>query len=448
MKLSMKKTMTAGLISMAMMFSVEHSFSQCKEVIWPTDATQKAKAEESKVLYEDALKGGQFKQAVVPLNWMLTNVPNFHSSLYIHGADIYDKLAGQEKDAARKKVYVDSLMIIYDLRLKNCGEDPQVVNRKALAFLKYNANDKPEEALKMLDRAFELNKNNVMDGTLVPYFQIVRLNAAKKLLTDDQVLERYDKLMLIIDEKIKNVQSKGQSTDKYKKYKEDIDAILITIVKVDCDFVRAKLAPKFKQNPKDIGLAKKIFAFMLQGKCTDDPLWLEAAETVHADPAGTKDCGLAKNLGIIHMSKDNLEKAETYLKEAQGICTEGKDKAEVILYLGTLEARKNNKSGARQLYRQAASTDASVAKDAYEKIGDLYWNSRAECEKKVNQADDRLLFLLAADYYQKAGNGKKVAMAKEAFPSKEDIFLVNYKAGETKQVECWINESTTIRTRD
>jgi len=68
--------------------------------------------------------------------------------------------------------------------------------------------------------------------------------------------------------------------------------------------------------------------------------------------------------------------------------------------------------------------------------------------KKVNQADDRLVFLLAADYYQRAGNGKKVAMAKEAFPSKEDIFLVNYKAGDSKKVECWINESTTIRTRD
>ena len=75
---------------------------------------------------------------MVPLNWMLTNVPNFHSSFYINGADIYDKLASQEKNPARKKVYVDSLMIIYDLRLKNCGDDPVVFNRKALAYLKYN----------------------------------------------------------------------------------------------------------------------------------------------------------------------------------------------------------------------------------------------------------------------------------------------------------------------
>src|SRR5688500_8563768 len=190
------------------------------------------------------------------------------------------------------------------------------------------------------------------------------------------------------------------------------------MVKVDCDFVRKNLAPKFKQNPNDIALAKKIFSFMLQGKCTDDPLWLQAAETVHKDPNGQKDCGLAKNLGIIYMSKDELDKAESFLKEAQRICSDASDKAEVLLYQGTLASKRGRKSEARELFRQAASASASVAKEAYEKIGDLYFNSAAECGKKVNQADDRLVFLLAADYYQRAGNSKKVAMAKEAFPSK------------------------------
>ncbi len=448
MKRTMKNSIMASSV-LLLLLTANAAFSQCKEVVWPTDGAQKAKAEESKVLYEDAKNNKQYKQALAPMNWLLTNVPNFHSSLYIHAADIYDELASSEKDPARKKVYVDSLMIVYDLRMKNCGDDPVVLNRKALSFLKFNINTQPEEALKILDETFKRNGNNVMDGTLVPYFQTVRLNALKfKNISDAQILERYDKLNEIIDSKIQKAQSEGKPVDKYKKYKDDIDAILITMVKVDCDFVRTNLAPKFKQNPNDIALAKKIFSFMLQGKCTDDPLWLQAAETVHKDPSGTKDCGLAKNLGIIYLSKDETDKAETYFKEAQGICTDAKDKAEVMLYMGSVAAKKGNKSGARELYRQAANTNSEIAKEAYEKIGDLYWNSRGECEKKVNQADDRLIFLLAADYYQRAGNGKKVAMAKEAFPSKEEIFLVNYQPGDSKKVECWINETTTIRTRD
>jgi tetratricopeptide (TPR) repeat protein len=449
MKRSMKNSISASVMLLALLFTAYGSFAQCKEVVWPTDGAQKAKAEESKVLYEDAKNAKQYKQALPPLNWLLANVPQFHSSLYINAADIYDELADAEKDPARKKVYVDSLMIVYDMRLKNCGDDPVVFNRKALAFLKHNINAQPAEALQILDEAFKKSGSNIMDATLVPYFQTVRLNVLKfKKIPDTEILDRYDKLTSIVDDKMKKAQSEGKPVDKYKKYKDDIDAILITMIKVDCDFVRTNLGPKFKQNPTDISLAKKIFSFMLQGKCTDDPLWLQAAETVHNDPQGGKDCGLAKNLGIIYLSKDELDKAESFLKEAQSICTDSKDKGEVLLYIGSLTARKGNKAGARELYRQAASANNEVAKEAYEKIGDLYWNSGKDCSKEVNQADDRLVFLLAADYYQRAGNSKKVAMAKEAFPSKEDIFLVNYQPGDTKKVECWINETTTIRTRD
>lgn len=446
MKNIMKKILLTGTLMMSLVFGSLITFAQCKDVKWPEDPTMKAKAEESKVLYEDALKSGQVKQAEVPLNWLLTNVPQFHSSLYIYGAEVFDKLAAQEKDPARKKLYVDSLMIVYDMRIKNCGDEPSVLNRKALSFLKYNINEQPAEALKMLDRVFELNGNNVMDATLLPYMQTIRLNALKfKNLTDAQILERYDRVMNVADAKIKKAQSEGKPTDKYKKTKDDIDAILITIVKVDCEFVKTNLEPKFKQNPNDIVLAKKIFSFMLQGKCTDDPLWLEAGESIHKNSTD-KDFGLVKNLGLKYYSKDNFAKAESLLKEALPLASNAQDKAEVLIYLGQLEAR-TDKPAARARYRQALEADPGN-KQAYEKIGDLYYGSFDMCAKKVNMADDRLVFLIAADYYQRAGDSKKVAMAREGFPSKEEIFLIDYKTGDTKNVGCWIGESTTIRTRD
>lgn len=446
MKNIMKKILLTSTLMMALVFGSLIASAQCKDVKWPEDPTMKAKAEESKVLYEDFLKNGQFKQAEASLNWLLTNVPNFHSSLYINGAEIFDKLAGQEKDAARKKVYVDSLMIVYDMRIKNCGDQASVLNRKALSFLKYNINDQPAEALALLDKVFELNGNNVLDGTLLPYMQTVRLNALKfKNLSEAQILERYDRIMSVTDAKIKKTQSEGKPVDKYKKIKDDVDAILITVIKVDCEFVKKNLEPKFKQNPTDVVLAKKIFSFMLQGKCTDDPLWLEAGESIHKN-SPEKDYGLAKNLGLKYYSLDNFAKAESLLKEALPLASTPAEKSEVLIYLGQLDA-KTDRAAARTRFRQALEADPSN-KEAYEKIGDLYYNSFDACAKKVNQADDRLVYLVAADYYQRAGNGKKVAMAREAFPSKEEIFLIDYKTGDTKNVGCWINESTTIRTRD
>jgi tetratricopeptide (TPR) repeat protein len=442
----MKTVISTWSLYLLIILVPEFSFAQCKEMNWPEDETLRAMAEESKVLYEDALKMGPIKSAEVPLNWLLANVPQLHSSIYILGSEVFDKLAAQEKDAARKKVYVDSLMIVYDMRIRNCGQEAMVTNRKALSFTKYNVSEKPAEALELMEKALQLNGNNVLDATIVPYFQIVKINVAKfKTITEDQILEKYDNVISIVDSKIQTAQSKGQPIDKYTKMKDAIDVILMGMVKVDCAFVKTNLEPKFKQNPNDLVLAKKIFGFMLQDKCTDDPLWLEAGESIHKNNP-EKDFGLAKNLGLKYYSIDNFVKAETYLKEALPLATNGAEKAEVLIYLGQLEG-KENKPAARELYRQALEADPGN-KLAYEKIGDLYYQSFDACAKKVNQADDRFVYLIAADYYQKSGDASKVAAAKSLFPSKEEIFLIDYKQGETKSVGCWIGESTIIRTRD
>jgi tetratricopeptide (TPR) repeat protein len=376
---------------------------------------------------------------------MIENVPNHHISLYIQGLELFDKLATLEKAPEKRKAYIDSLMLIYDLRIKNCGDEANVFNRKALSFVKFNANAQPVETLQMLDKAFELNGNDILESTIVPYFHVVRLNFLNKKITEDDVLTRYDKLIELVDAKIQKAQSEGKPVDKLQKMKEDLEALLLATVTINCDIVRSKFVPKFKANPDDIEMAKKIFTFMLKDKCTDDPIWLEAAEVVYKNE---KNCGLAKNIGILHLSRENYEQAEQFLKEAQELCTEGADKGEVLLYLGSLENKKGNRSAAREYYRQAASADGASAKEAYEKIGDLYISSFDACKKLVSKVQDRLVYLIAYDYYAKAGETKKMAIAKEGFPSKEEIFTENIENGSRATVNCWINESTTIRTRD
>ena len=427
----------------ASFFAAEQAHAQCKEWKWP-DA-ERPKAEECNVLYSDAVKNGHYKQAIAPHQWLLKNAPNLNTSIYIQGAELYDKLADQEKDAAKKQVYVDSLMLIYDMRIQYCGEEASVMNRKAISFYKFNLNGaKAAEVLPLMDKAFDLNGNNVSDGLLVPYMQAVRVGALKlKNLNEEQILSRYDKVSAVIDAKIKKAQTEQKPIDKLQKYKDDVDAILITLVKVDCNFVRKNLAPKFKANPTDIVLAKKIFAFMLKDKCTDDPIWLEAGEAIHKVE---QDFGLAKNLGVRYTTLDNAEKADFYLTEAFNLAKTNAEKADILLLQGTI-AGKKSKSEARKLFRQALELDSSN-KDAYEKIGDLYYNSFNDCSKRENQADDRAVYLIAYDYFARAGATQKMGAAKAQFPSKEEIFLVNYQQGQSISVGCWIGESTTIRTRD
>jgi tetratricopeptide (TPR) repeat protein len=266
-----------------------------------------------------------------------------------------------------------------------------------------------------------------------------------KNLTDDQILQRYDKIQSVADVKIKDYQAKNKlaEVEKIKTAKGQVDDLLIKMVKVDCDFVKKNLEPKFRQTPNDLVLAKKIFGFMLQGKCTDDPLWLEAGEAIHKQE---KDYGLAKNLGLKYLGIDNTQKAEGLLKEALELAKTPADKGEALIALGSIEAKKGNKSGARDYYRQAATADPSN-KDAFERIGDLYYGSFNECAKKKSLAEDRLVYIAAYEMFVRAGNSQKMASAKAQFPSVSEIFELNWKEGESKPTGCWIGENVTVKTR-
>lgn len=421
------------------------AFSQCKEFKWPED---KAKAEEQVAIYGDALKQKNYRGATAGLQWMMKNAPQWNTKLYIDGAEIYNGLASAEKDPAKKQVLVDSLMMMYDLRIVNCGDEVNVLNRKAIYAAVYNGQnkDKTAEVLALYDKVYEISGNNVLDNNLLTYMQVVQLNVALlKNLSEDQILQRYDKLSGVIDVKIKKAQAENKQADvdRLKKTKSSVDDILIKLVKVDCPFVKKNLEPKFRQNPNDLVLAKKIFQFMTTGGCVDDPLWLESAEVIHKE---SPDYGLAKNMGKVYAKNGNMTKAEELINESVTLATSPQDKAEAYLIQGDLLAQKGSKSAARESYRKAIAADGS-SKEGYEKIGDLYLGSFKDCQKGTSLAEDRLVYIAAYEMYVKSGNQQKINQARAQFPSVTELFELNWKEGESKTISCWVGETVVLKTR-
>src|SRR5258706_4920904 len=259
------------------------SWAQCTDYKWPQD---QAKAEKYVDAFKAAIKDQNYKGATAGIQWMIANAPQWHSDLYVAALDTYDKLAGQELDPSTKQGYVDSLLIIYDLRIKNCGDEMNVLNRKAFSANKYNGQnkDKAKEVLAIFDKTYEVSANNVFDNNLLAYMDVVKFNAELlKSLNEDQIVQRYNTLMEVIDSKVKRAteQNKTADIEKYKKVVAAIDARLAKVVKINCAFVKKVFEPKFKANPNDAAMAKKIYQYMLADKCTDDPTWLEAAEVLH-----------------------------------------------------------------------------------------------------------------------------------------------------------------------
>jgi len=264
-----------------------------------------------------------------------------------------------------------------------------------------------------------------------------------KMFSQDDILSRYDRLTKVIDQKSLLVKGEKERS-KLNGYKSQIDELLLKIVKVDCEFVKINLAPKYKQHPDDLDLAKKIFSYLLAGKCISEPLWLETGEFIFSKE---EDYGLAKNLGLQFLLQENMEKSKFYFGRSLTLAPTASDSADVFVYLGSISVKAGDNIKARDEFRQAIKADP-LHLDAFEKIGDLYYGSFADCARKISMADDRLVFLAAYDYYLRSGRKDKMELARKSFPSKEEIFLMNYKNGQPIQIECWINESTILRTRD
>ncbi|MBX2914368.1 MAG: hypothetical protein KF856_03740 [Cyclobacteriaceae bacterium] len=440
----MKMNMRSSVLLLALSFGAFASFGQCKDG-WPED---KATAEEKVALYDDAKTQKNFKAAVAPLQWMLKNAPKWNTKLYIDATDIYNNLATAEKDPVKKQILVDSLMMLYDMRVTNCGDEVNVLNRKAIYAAVFNSQnkDKTAEVLKLYDKVYEISGNNVLDNNLLSYMQVIQLNVALlKNLTDDQILQRYDKLSGVIDAKIKKAQTdnKQADVDRLKKIKSSVDDILIKLVKVDCEFVKKNLEPKYKANPADLALAKRIFQFMTTGGCIEDPLWLQVAEAIHKE---SPDYGLALNMARIYAKKGEMSKAETLANEAVELAPTPENKETSNMLVGDLLAQKGSKAAAREAYRKAVAANPN-SKEGYEKIGDLYLGSFKDCAKSQSLAEDRLVYIAAFEMYARAGNQQKMAAARAQFPSVAEIFELNWKEGDSKTISCWVGETVTLKTR-
>ena len=171
---------------------------------WPEN---KAEAEEKNVLYTDYLKQGDCEASLESNNWLLTNVPNLHVSIYQNGIKIYRCLIDKETDLEKKNLLVQKALEIFDNRVQNFGREAYVKNRKVSFAYSFYRSDKTqyENLYNMFKDAYRLNGNKIGNSNIVAFMDIVRKHKlTSKNISDDEVLEIYDIISNIITYKIKN----------------------------------------------------------------------------------------------------------------------------------------------------------------------------------------------------------------------------------------------------
>ncbi len=177
---------------------------------WGDDATT---AKEKNAIYNDMMKNNDFKAATAPLVWLLTYTPDLNAAIYINGVKIYDRLQAEETDPDQKKAYQSRCLELYDQRIKYFGQESMVLNRKAYKAYKFLRDDKSryQELYDLFERTFELNGDKVAINNLVAYMDVIRRYRANGgSLSDDEVLEKYAKTMVILDKNVEAYEKAGK----------------------------------------------------------------------------------------------------------------------------------------------------------------------------------------------------------------------------------------------
>ncbi|HEY9117542.1 MAG TPA: hypothetical protein VIN11_06935 [Roseivirga sp.] len=433
----MKKVVTLILALSAM------NISFAQDLNLPEDPAMQAEARRRFALSVDAMSVDKYREAANSLSWLMKNAPDLYDGLYINGYKAYEGLAEAEKDEAKQNVLLDSMFICFDLKSKYFELTDLEKNNEAYRYYKYwKANkSKMSEAMEAYDIAYE-NPSEVINNNIVSYMDIARrYKAYGNALSNDEVLEIYGKVMDVIDLK----EQAGDDVEKLERYKTAVNSLLTQIIGDDlnCEFINKNLAPPLDQN-NDPKLAKKIFGLLLGQSCSDSPYFLKAAEIIQASEPTE---GIAKVIAQRAFAAKDYPKAEKYYKEAANLSTDPEKKADLLLDMTKLYIAQSNKPEARKVALEAAKLDATKESEALTLVANMYMNSFNECSQQKSQIDDRAIYMAAYDLYQKAGNSEGMAQARAQFPTVSDVFTANKKEGEAIRVGCWINVSTTIKTR-
>uniref|UniRef100_UPI004047C5F2 hypothetical protein n=1 Tax=Roseivirga sp. TaxID=1964215 RepID=UPI004047C5F2 len=433
--------MNKSILILALCFYTFLSFGQV-QLNLPQEPKLSDEAKSRFALSVDEMSIKRYRQAANSLHWLMVNTPKLYDGLYVNAYKAYEELTDAETDPAKKQVYLDSMFISYELKDQLFGLSDLEVNNLAYRYYKYYKEDadKYDKALEVYARTYE-KPSEVINNNLVGYMDIVRRSyAKKKSLSEEQILDIYAKINEVIDQKI----AAGEDAERLERYKEVVSQMLTSTVNVDCDFISTKLYPSLQQNPGDINLAKKIFQLALSAKCSDADFFLETIEIVHkAEPTA----GIAGLLAKRRSALKQYDEAEKFFAEAISLESDPAKKADLYLSSARTYAVAGKKGQARDEALKAADTDKSMASEAYSLIGNLYMGSFDDCKQGQSQVNDRAVFFAAYDMFTKAGDSEGQKRAKAQFPTIAQVFENNLEEGAPIKVGCWINVSTTIKTR-
>lgn len=416
-------------------------------------------------LYREEFKRGNY-MASIPFWRKAYNIaPCYREFITTNGSYLMGLLIAKTKqetptDTAKIRKYADTLIKLYEDRLRFFGENYSVTGNMGSDIFTYYPNRRLE-AIGLMKQSLE-NKKIETDPTVLTNLILAATqeNRAKGKITAEDVIQLFEDISVVVDHNIKSYKEQYKASPagdsarvgQNLRYWEWVENYVVAVVTpyLTCDKLTEIYTPKFKADPSNKELVEKIITLLKRSpNCAKTSFYLSVAEkNLELNPSADAAAALAKAF----QEKGNLGKAKGFYDKAAELEDDNSKKAAYYLVLAGIELSERSCAQARTYARKVLEINPNSG-DAYIIIGNAYMQCASNCGGDA--VEKSYPFLAAYDKFLKAKTvdpsvaskaSSYMITAQARWPKVEDIFFKeNLNVGDMVNTGCWIGETTQLR---
>ncbi len=399
------------------------------------------KCKENLSMFREYYKQKNYIDAYKPWIWTFFNCPKSSQNIYKNGPKIIkEKIKANQLN---KSAYIDTLMMVFDQRIKHFGREGYVLGLKGFELATIEKS-RSGEAFGYLKRSLDLDGKNASVQAVYGYMKAMVNLEKSSVKSKSDVLEAYTTVSEIIDF---NIINETKATKNFVKYSEKIENLFTPYA--NCNDLITLFSQKFDPQTEDINLLKRIIKLLSDKKCEDSELFFNASIRLYdLEPSASA----ADKMSKMSILKGKTSDAIVYARKAIDGEDEINTKAKYYLALADAYRSSGSYSSARAAVYTALELRSAWG-EAYINLGNIYVAGAKSCG---NDFETQTVYWVAVDSFKKALSdvetkdraSKSINTYSKYFPTKESCFFNGVAANSSHTVGCWVNLATQSRTSD
>lgn len=443
----MKRILTLNLLtlSLLLLFAINGiAQAYLKEAKYGVDEEARQQCVVALSLYGENYKQRNYDKAKPDWLKVLNICPAASQNTYIHGARMMKKWIDEEVAPSRKEEMIDSLMMIYDMRIEHFNAKGKLLGQKGMDLMSIDPN-RYEEAYGILKESVEISGEKSTGVTLYTFMAVTNTMYENGKLNGEDVINTYARLADYLDIKL----AAKPDDSRLLQVKENIDAIFTNAGVADCESLQNIFEPRINEEAS-LGLAKMVSSLLAANSCQTSDFYKKTAEVLYKlEPTAARAYELAR----IYVNAKDYNKAEELYKDAVEHEEDLVTKSKFLVEYGNMVFNdKGNPQQGRLLALEALKINPNLG-HAYILIGHIY---AAEKSCFSDDFQKKTVYWAAVDQFAKAKRvdssvaddcDRLINTYMQYFPAKNDIFFQDLHINDRYTVGGWINEVTTVRAR-